>query len=140
MITQSTAIQELYILALSLTSDERFKAAGSFTRKSSFEGFFTAFAIISLLIAVALLFWLFRKYKRTEHSLNQKITDLTIKNVELRQKNTELNTANEQLQEENNKLHEENAELYRKQAAALENTITANEANPTEQEASQSTK
>jgi hypothetical protein len=44
------------------------------------------------------------------------------------------------LQEENNKLHEENAELYRKQVAALENTMTTNEENPTEQEASQSSK
>lgn len=140
MITQSMAIQELYVFALSLTSSERFKAAGSFTKKSSSEGLFTTFAIISLLIAVALLFWLFRKHKRTEHSLNQKVTDLTIKNVKLRQKNTEINAANEQLQEENNKLHEENAELYRKQVEALENTITTNEAKPAEQEASQSSK
>jgi len=140
MITQSMAIQEIYIFALSLTSSERFKAAGSFTRKSSSEGLFTAFAIICLIAAVALLFWLFRKYKRTEHSLNQKIADLTIKTVKQRQKNTELKAANEQLQEENNKLHEENAELYRKQVEALENTITTNEENPAKQEASQSPK
>ena len=140
MMIENMAIQDLYIFILSLTSGERLRAAGSFGNNSSSNGVFTAFAIISLITAVALLFWLFRKYKRTELSLNQKIADLTIKNVKMRQENTQLKATNEQLQEENHNLQEENSELYRKQVEFLENIKNTNEANPAKQETSQSPK
>ena len=123
MMTENMAIQELCIFILSLTARERLKAAGSFGKDSSSDALFTAFAIVSLLAAVVLLFWVFTKYKRTEHSLNLKITELTVKNVKLRQDNTALTATNEKLQEEN-------AELYRKQVEALENIIHTNEDNP----------
>ena len=123
MMTENMAIQELCIFILSLTSRERLKAAGSFSKNSSSDALFTVFAIVALLAAVILLFWVFTKYKRTEHALNLKITELTVKNVKLRQENTELTASNEKLQEEN-------AELYRKQVEALENMINTNEENP----------
>ena len=112
MITENIAIQDLYIFILSLTSGERLKAAGSFGNNSSTDGVLTAFAMIALLAAVILLFWVFNKYKHTEHNLNIKIADITVKNVKLQQENTEL-TANLE------KLQEENAELYRKKVEAV---------------------
>jgi cell division protein FtsB len=129
MMVENMAVQELYILALTLTSRERLKAAGSFGKDTSSDVLFTVLAIVGLITAVALLFWLFRKYKRTERSLNQKIADLTIENAKLRQENTELKANNEQLQEENAGLHKDNTELYKK-VEVLENIITTNEENP----------
>lgn len=134
MMIENMAVQELYILALTLTSRERLRAAGSFSSDNSSDTLFTVFAIVCLLAAVTLLFWLFRKYKHTERSLNQKIADLTIKNVKMRQENTKLKEANEQLQEENTGLHKENAELYKK-VEALQNIKTTSEEKPSVQQA-----
>jgi uncharacterized protein HemX len=118
MITESMTIQELYVISLSLTPTEKWKAAGSFSAASSTEGFFTIFAVIALIVAVILLFWVFTRYKRSEHSLNLKVTELTVKNVKLQQENNKLTATNETLRQEN-------AELYRKQVEALENIISS---------------
>jgi len=117
MITESMTLQGLYVIYLSLTANEKWKAAGSFRSDSPIEGLFTILAVIALIAAVILLFWVFSRYKRTEHSLNLKVTELTVKNVKLQQENNKLTAANEEL-------HQENAELYRKQVEALENIIT----------------
>jgi hypothetical protein len=124
MITESMAIQRLYIILLSTTSNQKWRAAtGSFGAHTSSDGLFTAFAVGALLAAVVLLFWVFAKYKRTEHTLNLKVTELTVTNVKLQQQNKELNEANETLRKEN-------AELYRKKVEALENIITASDSKP----------
>lgn len=116
MMTESMTMQELYVISLSLTPNEKWKAAGSFSTASSAMGSLTVFAMIALIIAVILLFWVFAKYRRSEHCLNLKITELTINNVKLRQKNNKLTAANEKLQQEN-------TELSRKKIEALENII-----------------
>jgi cell division protein FtsB len=116
MITESMTIQGLYVISLSLTPAEKWKAAGSFGAASSAADFFTILAIISLITAVALLFWVFTKYKLTQHSLELKVRELAIKNVRLRQENNKLAATNEEL-------HQENVELYQKQVEALENMI-----------------
>lgn len=116
MITENMIMQGLYVISLSLTPNEKWKAAGSLSADSSSEGFFTVFAVIALIVAVILLFWVFARYKRSEHGLNLKVTELTVKNVKLQQENNKLTATNEKLQQEN-------AELYRKQVEALENII-----------------
>jgi cyanate permease len=117
MITENMIMQGLYTISLSLTSNEKWKAAGSFRSESPVEGLFTILAVMALIAAVILLFWVFSRYKRTEHALNIKVTELTVKNVKLQQENNKLTAANEELRQEN-------AELYRKQVEALENIIT----------------
>ncbi len=117
MITENMIIQGLYFISLSLSPNEKWKAAGSLSSGSSRDGFFTVFAVIALIAAVILLFWVFARYKRSEHNLNLKVTELTVKNVKLQQENNKLTAANEKLQQEN-------AELYRKQVEALENMIS----------------
>jgi cell division protein FtsB len=116
MITESMTIEGIYIISLSLTANEKWKCAGSFRTTSPAEGFFTILAVIALITAVSLLFWVFARYKRSEHNLNLKVTELTVKNAKLQQENNKLTATNE-------KLHQENAELYRKQVEALENII-----------------
>ena len=111
-------LQELYVISLSLTPTEKWRAAGSFNTGSSAEGLLTVLAVIALIIAVILLFWMFARYRRSEHCLNLKITELTVNNVQLRQENDELKAANEKLQQEN-------TELSRKKIEALENIINA---------------
>ena len=119
MITESMTIQGLYVISLALTPTEKWKAArGSFDTASAAEGWLTVLAVVALIISVVLLFWVFAKYRRSEHCLNLKITELTITNVKLRQENNELTAANE-------KLRQENAELFRKQVEVLENIIDA---------------
>ena len=122
MITTSMTIQGLYAISLSLSPNEKWNAAGSFRSESPVEGLFTILAVVALIAAVILLFWVFSRYKRTEHSLNIKVSELTVKNVKLQQENNKLNTTNEKLQQEN-------AELYRKQVEALENIITESPTN-----------
>ena len=117
MITESIILQELYVTALSLTANEKWKAAGSFTSGSKVEGLCTVLAMIALITSIVLLFWMFSKYRRSEHELNLKITELTVNNIKLRQENNELTTANEKLQQEN-------TELSRKKIEALNNIIT----------------
>jgi len=129
MITENIVIQDLYIFILSLTSGERMKAAGSFGEKSStgsVDGILTAIAMLALVVAVILLFCVFNKYKQTEHNLNTKLADATVKNVKLRQENAQFKATIEQLQEENQNLQEEKTQLYRKHVEYLENTKNAN--------------
>jgi cell division protein FtsB len=117
MITENMVMQGLYTTSLLLTANQKWNAAGSFRSESPVEGFFTVLAVMALIAAVILLFWVFSRYKRSEHALNLKVTELTVKNVKLQQENNKLTAANEELQQEN-------AELYRKQVEALENIIT----------------
>ena len=49
------------------------------------EPILTVFAIVALIISVILLFWVFAKHERYEHSLNLKLIDLTIANDKLRE-------------------------------------------------------
>jgi len=109
---------ELYVTSLSLTSTDKWRAAGSFTSNSTHEGLFTVLAVIALIIAVILLFWVFARYRRSEHYLNLKIAELTVNNIKLRQEKNELTAANEKLQQEN-------TELSQKKIEALENIINA---------------
>ena len=118
MITESMTIQGLCVASLSLTPTEKWRSAGSFNAASSAEGLLTVLAVIALIVAVILLFWVFARYRRSEHYLNLKVTELTVNNVKLRQENNELTTANEKLQQEN-------TELSRKKIEALENIINA---------------
>ena len=109
-------LHELYFISLSLTPSEKWRAAGSFTSASAHEGLFTVLAMIALITAIILLFWVFAKYRRSEHDLNVKITELTVNNTKLRQENKQLTTTNEKLQQEN-------AELSREKIDALKNII-----------------
>jgi len=119
MITESITIQGLHVISLALTPIERWGAAkGQFDTASAAEAWLTRFAVVALITSVVLLFWVFAKYRRSEHRLNLKITELTIANVKLQRENTELTATDE-------KLRQENAELYRKQVDLLENVIDA---------------
>ena len=118
MITESMAIQGLYAISLSLTPFEKWKAASSFHATGSSEKVFTILAIMSLIIAVTLLFWVFTKYKLAQHSLELKVKELAVKNARLRRENATLTAATEELRQEN-------AELYKKQIEALENIINS---------------
>jgi len=109
-------LHELYIISLSLTPAQKWRAARSFTSASTHEGLFTVLAMIALITAIILLFWVFAKYRRSEHDLNIKITELTINNTKLRQENKQLTATNEKLQQEN-------AELSREKIDALKNII-----------------
>jgi len=110
MITENMVLQELYAVVLSLTANEKWRAAGSFTSQSKVEVLFTVLAMIALITAIVLLFWVFAKYRRNENEHNIKITELTVNNVKLRQENKELTTTNERLQQENTKLSQEKIE------------------------------
>ena len=116
MIIENMTSQMFYVISLSLTANEKWKAAGSFTSGSKVEGLFTALAMIALITAIVLMFWVFSRNKRSEHELNIKITELTVNNIKLRQENNELTTTNEKLQQEN-------AELSREKIEILENKI-----------------
>jgi len=116
MITESIILQELYVTSLSLTPNEKWRAAGSFTSGSSVEGLCTVLAMIALITSIVLLFWMFSKYRRIEHELNIKITGLSVNNVKLRQEIKQLTTTNEKLQQEN-------AELSREKIEALESRV-----------------
>jgi len=107
-------LQELYVISLSLTPLEKWRSAGSFTAASSFEGLLTTMAVIALIAAVILLFWVFAKYRRTEHYLNLKITELSVNNVKLQQENDKLTAANEKLQQKNTKLSRKKKALGKK--------------------------
>jgi hypothetical protein len=63
MIIENMTSQMLYVVSLSLTSTEKWKAAGSFTSGSKVEGLFTVLAMIALITAIVLLFWMFSKYR-----------------------------------------------------------------------------
>ena len=70
MIIENMTSQMLYVISLSLTANEKWKAAGSFTSSTKVEGLFTVLAMIALITAIVLLFWMFAKYRRTEHELD----------------------------------------------------------------------
>lgn len=120
MITESMAIQGLHVISLAAKRNNQLRAVSdsltSGSPDSSAMGLLTVFAMISLIIAVILLFWVFTKYRRSENRLNLRITELTITNIKLQQEDAKL-TAN------NEKLRQENAELYRKQVEVLENIV-----------------
>jgi hypothetical protein len=116
MITESITIQGLHLIALSLTANEKWKAAGSFTSGSSVEGVCTVLAMIALITSIVLLFWMFSKYRRIEHDLNIKVTGLSVNNVKLRQEVKQLTATNEKLQQEN-------AVLSREKIEALESRV-----------------
>jgi len=116
MIIENMTSKMLYVISLSLTANEKWKAAGSFTSSSKVEGLFTLLAMIALIIAIMLLFWVFARNKRSENELNLKNTELTVNMIKLRQENNELKTANEKLQQEN-------AELSREKIEALESRV-----------------
>ncbi|MHC4533127.1 MAG: hypothetical protein ACYS6K_04165 [Planctomycetota bacterium] len=116
MITENMTLQELYVVVLSLTANEKWRAAGSFTSSSRVEGLFTVLAMIALITAIVLLFWMFARYRRSEDNLNLKITELSVDNVKLRQENKQLTATNEKLQQEN-------TELSREKIEALESRI-----------------
>jgi len=113
MITENIILQELYVVFLSLTANEKWRAAGSFTSGSKIEGLFTVLAMIALITAIVLLFWMFAKYRHNEHELNLKITELTVDNVKLRQENKQLTATNEKLQQENTELSREKIEALK---------------------------
>jgi len=116
MVTESTIIQGLSIVSLSLTPTQKWKASSSYFAGASGDGIFTVLAVISLIVAVVLLFWVFAKSKHSQHDLELKIRGLAVKNIRLRQENNRLIATNE-------KLLQENAELYQKQVEALKNII-----------------
>ena len=113
MITENIILQELYVISLSLTANKKWNAAGSFASHSKVEGLFTILAMIALITAIILLFWVFSKYRRSEHDLTIKITELSVNNVKLRQENKQLTAANEKLQQENNELSREKNEALK---------------------------
>ena len=94
-------IQGLHVICLALTPTERWNAAGGlFKSGSAGEVWLTIFAVVALIVAVILLFYVIAKHKRMEHFLEQNITELT---------------------SANNKLMQEIAELGQAQVQALEN-------------------
>lgn len=115
-------IQGLHVISLAAKRSNQLRAVrDSFSSGSSDPsamGVLTVFAMIALIIAVTLLFWVFAKYKRSENFLNLKNTELTVTNIKQRQEIAELTATNE-------KLRQENAKLYRKQVEVLENIIDA---------------
>ncbi len=101
MITESITIQGLHVISLALTPTEKWGAAGgSFSISSVTEFWLAVLAVVALIISVILLFWLFARYGRTEHSLNQSVSKLTATNIKLRQENNELTATNEKLLQE----------------------------------------
>lgn len=116
MMTENIILQELYVISLSLTSTEKWRAAGSFASHTKIEGLFTVLAMIALITAIILLFWVFSKYRRSEHELNIKLTGLSVNNIKLRQEIKQLTATNE-------KLKQENAELSQEKIEALKNVI-----------------
>ena len=99
MIIENMTSQMLYVISVSLTPTEKLRATGFFTSSSTVEGLFTVLAMIALIIAIVLLFWMFSKYRCAEHELNIKITGLSINNIKLREEIKQLTTTNEKLQQ-----------------------------------------
>jgi len=117
MIAESLTIQVLHIISLALKPVQRWEAARRpLSPDSAAMTWLTVFAVVALIIAVILLFWVFANHRRSENRLNLRITELTITNVKLQQENNKLTATNE-------KLRQENAELYRKQVEVLENIV-----------------
>jgi len=101
MITESITVQGLHVISLALTPTEKWGAAGgSFSISSATEWWLAVLAVVALIISVILLFWVFARYGRTLHSLNQNISELTATNIKLQQENNELTATNEKLRQE----------------------------------------
>ena len=108
MIIETITSKMLYVNSLSSIPNEKWNASGWFTSISSVEGLFTVLAMIALITAIILLFWVFSKYRHAENELNIKITGLSVNNLKLRQEIKELTATNEKLQQENAELSREN--------------------------------
>ena len=122
MITETMAIEGLYVLSLALTSTEKWQAAGSSLKTGlRAEGLFIGFAVFALVVTEILLFYVFSKNKRSEEHLNQKINDLTVTNVKLRQEKEKTDEEIEKLKNENTELAVTNEKL-RKESAQLTKT------------------
>jgi hypothetical protein len=81
-------------MCLALTPGERWNAAGDpFQTGPSAETLFTIFAVIALIIAVVLLFYVIAKHKKTEALLEENIAKLAAGNDRLRQQITEIGQA-----------------------------------------------
>ena len=121
MITETIAVEGLYIISLALSSTEKWQAArSSFRTNLRAEGVLALFAVIALIVSEILLFWVFSKYRRSEELLNKKINDLTITNEKLQQDKDKTNQDNKKLKKEitelmatNNKLLQESTQLTR---------------------------
>ena len=79
MIAINMATHGLFVIALALTPTERWNAASSFFAGSSPDGSFTILAVISLILAVALLFWVFARSKRSQHGLALKVREWALR-------------------------------------------------------------
>lgn len=108
MIIENIISKMFYVNSLSLTPNDKWNAAVWFTSISKVEGLFTVLAMIALITAIILLFWVFSKYRHTENELNIRVTGLSVNNLKLRQEIKELTTTNEKLQQENAELSREN--------------------------------
>lgn len=88
------SIQGLHVMFLALTPGERWDAAGDpFQAWPSAETLFTIFAVIALIIAVALLFYVIAKHKKAEALLEENIARLTDGNDRLRREIGEIGQA-----------------------------------------------
>lgn len=88
------SIQGLALIFLGLTPGERWNAAGDpFKTGPSVETLFTIFAVVALITAVVLLFYVMAKHKKTEALLEENIARLTAGNDRLRQQIDEIGQA-----------------------------------------------
>jgi hypothetical protein len=98
MLTKTITVNLLYSVSSVLTNNQKWNAAGSWFRAdSSGERVLAVFAMISLIIAMMLLFWLFYRYRCSEQKFRQKLSELETANIKLKRKNTELAAAVEKL-------------------------------------------
>ncbi|MHC4431607.1 MAG: hypothetical protein ACYS14_00975 [Planctomycetota bacterium] len=74
-------------------------ATGPHALSPRIDWLFSAYAIVSLILAVILLFWALRQHRLIEHGLSQKLADSVAAIDKLQQKNDELTAANEQLRQ-----------------------------------------
>jgi hypothetical protein len=94
MIGESMSIQGLHLICLGLTPGDRWNAAGDpFKSGPTAETLFTIFAVVALIIAVVLLFYVIAKHKKTEALLEENIARLAAGNDRLRQQITEIGQA-----------------------------------------------
>ncbi|MHC4389193.1 MAG: hypothetical protein ACYSX1_11365 [Planctomycetota bacterium] len=87
-------IQGLALICLGLTPGDRWNAAGDpFQTGPSAETLFTIFAVVALIIAVVLLFYVIAKHKKTEALLEENIAKLVAGNDRLREQIAEIGQA-----------------------------------------------
>jgi uncharacterized membrane protein (DUF106 family) len=91
MLMESTTIQILHVVLLTLTPRERWSAAGQeFNAYSAVEGWLTGFAMAALIISLILVFYLSANHKRSLDDFRQKIAGLKGHIDELQQRISEL--------------------------------------------------